>query len=159
MFKSSRISEVLAETTDSISKQLNLKEDGANGGFMISLTSSDGNLLASSVRSDSPVYQVCQRVSAVAASMALEYMAIEKLTGSGFRTLTFSTEVRLTKCSRLCKLADNTALFLVVSLPSHGLDELALLGLTRAVVDRIEEDLLPSISPVLENMVSASKLE
>lgn len=158
MLKSSCISSVLASTAYNISKQLRLKENGSDGNLLISLASSDGNLLASSVSSDSSQYQFCQRVSAVAASMALEYIAIEKLQGSPFRAFTFATDIRLTTCSRFYQF-DNSSVFLVVSLPSHGLEELALLGLTRAVVDRIQDDLLPSISPVLENMVTASKLE
>jgi hypothetical protein len=160
MIKSVHISSVLSETAGRLSKQLNLQNHTRDHGLLLSLTSTDGNLLAASVGSDSPDYRVCQRISAVAASVALEYIAVEKLGGADFRTLTFSTDVRVVRCTRFFRTNRTTCLFLVVTLSTLcELDEISIMGLVRAVSDRIEEDLLPSVTPVLANMMQAPLVE
>lgn len=154
MLKSGRISSVLSEAALSVTKQLHLQDVSQNDGLLLSLSASDGELLAASVPKDSSRFNICQRISAVAASIALEYIAIEKLELSEFRSFTFSTDVRVVKCSRIFKIADSSFVFLIISLPvTCGLEEMAVLGLMRALGDRLELDLLPSISPVLESMV------
>jgi hypothetical protein len=160
MLKSSQISSVLSEAARNLSQQLNLRNHDGYDELIISFTSADGNLLAASVKSDSVTYGMCQRIAAVAASIALEYIAIEKLGASEFRTLQFTTDSRIVRCCRIFKVESLGSLFLVSSLPFAGeLDELGIHALLRAVSDRIEEDLMPSMSPVLANMVHSTPLE
>jgi hypothetical protein len=128
--------------------------------LMIMFVTSDGQLLSSSVSSDSEHGDVTQRVSAVAASIAVEYKAMDRLMGEDFKALNLSTEVRNVLCSHFCDLMDSGSVFLVISLPENaGVSEILRLGFLRSLSDRIKTDLFPSLGPIMGNMISAPPTE
>ena len=158
MLRASNVCSVLASTSESIARAFPLK--GNDQSLVLSITASDGSLLACSIRNDSKLFDECQRVSAVAASIGIEYAAMEKLHGGPFRGFTFVSSRQLVRCARLCQLRDGGSVFLVIALSeSAGLSEDASLGLLRAIEDRIQQDLVPSLLPVLESMISIPPAE
>jgi hypothetical protein len=153
MLRATNVCSVLASTSETISRAFPFT--GNDRPLVLSITASDGTLLASSIRNDSKHFEDCMCVSAVAASIGIEYAAMEKLHGGPFRGFTFVSARRMVRCARLCQLLDGGSVFLVIALPeSAGIGEEASLGLLRSIEDRIHQDLLPSLLPVLETMIS-----
>jgi hypothetical protein len=64
------------------------------------------------------------------------------------------------RCSRVSRSKDTGSVLLIVSIPSSlGVDELDSLSICRALHERIDQDVLPSIRPVFDNLLSVPPSE
>ena len=160
MIKAGNLSRILkSATTDILSK--GLITNTTTTPLTILLVTSEGHLVASSTPiNDSAEYEACQRIAAVSASVAVEYRAIERLElPNVFKCFTMSTPDRVIRTSHFAGLMDGSVL-LIVSIGVSGAErQLEAIGLARAIAARLEEDLLPSLAPVLDNMISAPPTE
>lgn len=157
MLKTGNISLLFSKISQGIEKTC--QENGARDPLAI-LVTGEGNLLASSLPNDSNTSTLCQRVAAVAASIAVEYSAMNKIMDEPFSSFTFCTEERIVSCSRFCRLGDTGFVLLVVSVAiSSNANKTGLVGLLKSVVARLNDDLVPSMGPILENMISVPPTE
>jgi hypothetical protein len=125
---------------------------------MLTIVASDGTLLASSVQVDSSDFELCERTSAVASSIAVEYSAMERLWEGNFRSLVLATSRGFVRCIRISSGQEKGSIFLIASL-SACMEEASSLGLLRAIDDRIQQDLIPSIVPIMELISSVHPTE
>lgn len=153
MLKAGHVSASLARAVNEI-QAFSKESDSKEIRITASLTSSDGSLVASSSTRDSALFEVCQRVSAVAASIALEYRALENIMTHGFRSVFISTDKRLIFCDHFAELKEAGSILLVLTVDTDSSsDKMVDIGLLRSLSSRIKEDFLPSISPVLETLI------
>lgn len=160
MLRAPNISTTLSSLSANVSQSLVGTSSGDEASVMISLASGDGSLLASSVSATSTAFEICQRSAAVAASVSVEYTALERLMPGDFKSFFFSTDRRFVRCSRVSRSKDTGSVLLIVSIPSSlGVDELDSLSICRALHERIDQDVLPSIRPVFDNLLSVPPSE
>lgn len=160
MLRAPNLSSRLSFISDSISKSLRRDNLCSQESVIVSLASGDGSLIASSTLAGSLSFESGQRVAAVAASISLEYTALERLMGGDFRSFCFSSEKRFVHCSRVSRSKEAGPVLLIVSVPeSMKLGELESLSLCRAIQERIQQDVLPSLYPVFDHMLSAPPSE
>lgn len=122
----------------------------------ILIVSSTGELISTADGSQGPGY--CEKIAAVASSLAVEYTAMHSLMANVFTGYSWKTDNSSVVCSPLCQMKDGGSVFLVLALPDssvHGGDGHVNTFLQR-VASRIVEDLSPYLSPLLENMVSGT---
>lgn len=158
MLKAGKLSEVLTSVAKSVAKSRVVPESGDS--LLIMLVTSDGQLLSSSVPNNAPNFDSAERIGAVVASIATEYRAIDKIMQNEFKSFVWATGDRLVRCSHFCDLKDKGSVLLVLSLvQTDKLRNAKYHSFLQAVSSRIEDDLLPSLCPIMENMISAPPTE
>ena len=152
MLKSGKLSDVISGVAEGLIKSR------AIGDLLIMFVTNDGQLLASSVANDDPMYDSSQRIAAVVASVATEYRAIDRIMhNEPFKSFIWSTGGRLVRCSHFCNLKDKGSVLLVISIlvnkdePRHNF--------LHSIAKRLEDDLLPSLAPIMETMISAPPMD
>lgn len=156
MLKAGQLSHALTSVSSSIQQSGVCTQAIREGKLFIMLVANDGNLISSSVPSNSPRFDSCQRIAAVASSIAVEYRAVERLMSDEFRAFVLRTEGRIVRCSQFSHMKDGGAVLLVESIEvGSGIDEGLLSVLMDNVSLRLHQDLLPCIGPIMENMISA----
>ena len=159
MLKAGKLSEVLGSVCSYVSKSRTIPDRVADS-LTIMLVTGDGQLLSSSVPNDSANFDSVQRIGAVVASMATEYRAIDKIMQNEFRSFMWSCGGRLIRCSHFCDLKDKGSVLMVISLSQPDDTQKAKFhSFLHAVAARLEEDLLPSLAPIMECMISAPPVE
>lgn len=157
MLKTGNISLLFSKISQGIEKTC--QENGAREPLSM-LVTSEGNLLASSLPNDSNTSTLCQRVGAVAASIAVEYSAMNKIMDEPFSSFTFCTDDRIVGCSHFCRLGETGFVILVLSVAiSSNANKTGLVGLLKSVIARLKDDLVPSLGPILENTISVPPTE
>ena len=160
MLKAGNVSGILYRAAGAVSEALSKENVLIGSKITVSLTTSDGNLLASSCWSDSTDFATVQRVSAVAASIASEYRALEKLMSDGFRSVLISTEKQVILCEPFSQMKEGGLILIVSSITTNSSsDKAACSGVLRSLSSRIKEDFFPSLSPVLENLILVTPIE
>ena len=150
MLKAGKLSEVLTSVSNSIGKSRVVPSAES---LLIMLVTGDGQLLSCSVANDTPNYSPTERIAAVVASIATEYRAIDKIMKDEFKCFSWSSGNRLIRCSHFCDLKDKGSVLLILSIEQSASPKLH--SFLRALATRLEDDLLPSLSPIMENMISA----
>lgn len=120
--------------------------------MIVLLVGSNGELISSAQGNRTTEY--CEKIGAVAASLAVEYTAMDSLMSTSFRSYTWSTDRCLVSCSRFCCMRNGGYVLLVLAVPSNG-ENPSLNALMESLATRLVADMSPFISPLLENMTSA----
>ena len=159
MIKAGHVSSILSNSLRNLVNLEDLSQLNRES-LMAMIVTNDGQLLSSSVANSSSRFDSCQKLAAVSASIAEEYRAVDRLMKYDFRSVVFSTENLTIQCTHFCSLKDSGSVLLTVAVPSvSGLCETSRLGLVRSLSKRLCDDLLPSLRPVMENMISAPPTE
>lgn len=150
MLKAGNISGILSHVSNELAGVIGFTPSGIS----VCLTLSDGSLLASSTPASSEEFDSCQRACAVAASVATEYKALERIMASGFRSVLISTDCRLVLCDMLIETRHNGPILLIASIGimETFADKSLQIGTLRALVTRLKSDCLPCLTPVLESL-------
>ena len=160
MLKAGNLSHALTEISSRLSTLGCISASGISMKLEILFVSYDGQLISSSSPNSSQDYESCRRISAVCASIAVEYGAIDRLMDESLNSFVLQTDSRVVLCSDFCHLKAGVRVLLVLSVSRDSKEsELSTLGMLRSLGKRLKQDLQPCINPILENMISSSQSE